>query len=75
MRLLPCFSISISRLLMADSETPDFGDLGNQKVHIHTFKLSTAILPSSLACLLCGISDGTVQKEQLGLCVLLEVCF
>lgn len=59
---------------MADSETPDFGDPSNQKRHIYTFQLSTAIFPSGLACLMCGVSDSTVQKEQLGLCMLLEVC-
>lgn len=32
------------------------------------------MLHTGLDCLLFGVSDGTVQKEQLGLCVLLEVC-
>lgn len=74
MRLRPCFSISISRLLMVDSETSDSGDLNHQKVHIYSFKLRAAMLHTGLDCLLFGVSDGTVQKEQLGLCVLLEVC-
>lgn len=73
MRLLPSFSISVSRLLMADSATPDFGDPSNQQVHVYSVPPSAAIFPSSLACSLRDVSDSTVQKEQLGLCVLPEV--
>lgn len=51
---------------MGYSEAADFGDLSNQKVQMNTFKLSAAILPSRLACLLRGPSGSTVQKEQLG---------
>lgn len=68
MRLLPSFSISVSRLLMADSATPDFGDPSNQKVHVYNVPPSAAIFPSSLARSLRDVSDSTVQKEQLGLC-------
>lgn len=51
---------------MRYSEAADFGDLSNQKVQMYTSKLSAAVLPSSLACLLRGPSGSTVQKEQLG---------
>lgn len=49
---------------MGDSETPDLGDLSNQKVHIYTFRISDASFPNSLAYLLHGVSDTTVKKSS-----------
>lgn len=64
-RFLPCFSISVSRFLITESETPDFDDLSNQKVHRYTFKRKAAVFPGTPACLLHGFSDSTVLQAQL----------